>query len=47
MKKINKYIDLKKYQVCYLPLNVQMSASILDDEDQYLDVKIVKEAAYV
>lgn len=24
-----------------------MSASILDDEDQYLDVKIVKEAAYV
>lgn len=47
MKKINKYIDLKWEQVYYLPLKVEMSTSIIGDEDQFLDILIGKEAAYV
>lgn len=46
-KKLNKYIDLKWDQVCYLPLKVEMSTSIIGDEDQFLDILIGKEAAYV
>lgn len=47
LKNMNKYIDLKQDQVCYFPLKVEMPTSIKGDKDQYLDVKIGKEAAYV